>query len=61
MQASGLNCVHLLCKNMMYCKENGSLPVTSGEVGLEVNAEETMYMLMSYQHYVGQNYSMKYS
>jgi len=44
MAASGLYCVHLLCKNMKYCKENRDLCVTSGEVGLEVNAEKTIYI-----------------
>jgi hypothetical protein len=59
MPASGLYCLHLLYQHMMYSKENRSLFVISGEFGLEVNAEESMYMFMSYQHYVGQNYSMK--
>ena len=59
MAASGLYCAHLLCKNMMYCKENRSLSAISGEVGLEVNAEKTIYMFMYYQHHVGRNYGMK--
>jgi hypothetical protein len=42
-----------------FCKEYRSLSVTSGEAGIEVNAEKTTYLFMSYQPYVGQNYSMK--
>ena len=59
MAASGLHCVHLLCKNMMYCKENRILCVTSGEFGLEVNTEKIIYMFMYYQCYVGRNCGMK--
>jgi len=46
-------CVHTVKEN------TEALRVTSKEIGLEVNADKTKYMVMSRDHNAGQSHSMK--
>jgi hypothetical protein len=40
-------------------KNKGALVVASKEIGLEVNAEKTKYMVMSRDQHAGQNHNIK--
>jgi hypothetical protein len=52
--------VNLLGDSIKTIKKNTKALIDSGkEVGLEVNAEKTKYMLMSYQQNAGKNHNIK--
>ena len=52
--------VHILGGNVQTIKENAeALIVASKEIGLEVNADKTKYMVMSRDQNAGRSYSMK--
>jgi hypothetical protein len=54
------NGVNLLGDNIDTLKKNtGNLIDASKEVGLEINAEKTKYMLLSYHQNAGQNHDTK--
>ena len=45
---------------LIYCKENTEALVdASKEIGLEVNTNETKYMVMSWDQNAGQNHNIK--
>jgi hypothetical protein len=52
--------VHILGGSVHAIKKNTeALVVSSKEIGLEVNAEKTKYMVMSRDQHVGQNHNIK--
>jgi hypothetical protein len=52
--------INILGSSVYAIKKNTeALVVASKEIGLEVNAEKTKYMVMSRNHYSGQNHNMK--
>jgi hypothetical protein len=52
--------VNLLCANVHIVNKNsGTVVDASKKVGLEVNAEETKYMVMTRNHTAAHNHSVK--
>jgi len=51
--------VNILGGSMRVVKENAALVVAAKEIGLEVNADKTKYMVMSRDQNAGRNHSMK--
>jgi hypothetical protein len=51
----------LIIRNILFCtkKNTEALDITSKEIGLEVNAEKTKYMVISHDQHAGQNHNIK--